>query len=83
MSHIPTEADAAADLYRCVYFSLQKDGFSSSNFIDFFNNAQKILSNLNSKKARLAKQLIIKFKDETKPTIKRQEDLLTASILLK
>lgn len=83
MSHQPTQADVAADLYRCVYFTLEKDSFNSPNFIRFMEHARKILKNFDSIHARKAKELISKAMDEKREKIKRQEDLLTASLILK
>lgn len=80
--HKPTLQDAAADLYRCVYIST-KEGIDSENFARFLHNAEKILANFNSSTVKVAEKLIQKSKDNGKELIKRQEDLLTASLLLK
>lgn len=82
-SHKPTLQDAAADLYRCVYFSIQNNGFESTNFDRFLSNAENILSDYQSIKVERVKDLIKRSKDSSKELIKRQEDLLTASLLLK
>lgn len=83
MKHIPTQKDAAADLYRCVYFTLEKDGFKSENFSRFLSNALKIIEKLNTPTVTKAKELIAKALDEKREKSKRQEDLLTASQILR
>ncbi len=83
MNHVPTLQDAASDLYRCVYASLAKDGFESETFKLFFTNAQEILAKFDTPSALEARKLVQRSLNKSLDKAKRQEDLLTASLILK
>ncbi len=86
MSYVPTLLDAAADLRRCVYSSMETEDFQNPEFLIFWENAKKIISENDSKiKTAVRKYLYICLTNVQNGNLsknKRQENILMAANLL-
>ena len=87
MSHTPTLQDAATDLLRTIYASRSPQGFQSSNAQEFLGHALEIIHQHKSKLRESLQQVLEKCLQKglnsNLPPQKRQEQLLTAAMLLK
>lgn len=86
MNYKPMSGDVAMDLQRCAYFSTGKHGFDDKSAQIALRKALSTLdlieNSLDPKSTKLVRQYIKKASNPKKPTIYRQEYLLTASMLL-
>jgi hypothetical protein len=86
MTYTPTLLDAAVDIRRCIYASMEPNGFQSAEFLIFWKNANAIISENDSQiKPELKKYIYRCLKNAENKSLsknRRQEDLLMAATLL-